>query len=493
MRHWLTWSVAILAGSAIAADWPMGGRSADRNPVSLEKNPPTDWQIETEGKKPRNIKWARRVEGGSYALGGPVVAGGFVWVGATDCHSDPKNENLDNAVLACFRESDGKLLYRYVSPRLGRWQDWPSHGLSGSPLVEGDRLWFCTNRREVICLDLEPLRTGKGDPRVMWKLDMVKEFALDPFDLHIPSHNRHGSPAAYKDFIYVPTGNGINCDPRIEGTPDGVALACLHKDTGKIVWKVNSPGPDHRFGHYASALVVETGGKGQVIHPQGDGWVRSFDAETGKLLWKFDPNPVGVKWIDEREPAEVARNCVMGTPVYAGGRVYFAHGRAPEASGGPGRLFCVDPTKTGDVSAELDDGKGKGKPNPNSALVWSFTKDGPKETDRMHMLLSSIAVHDGFVIAADRHGIVHCFDEKTGKRHWWHSTKATVDGSLLVADGKVYVGVDAGDVHVLELAKVKKVIAKHEFDQPIDAPPVFANGVLYVLTRGYLYAITQKQ
>ena len=40
---------------------------------------------------------------------------------------------------------------------------------------------------------------------------------------------------------------------------------------------------------------------------------------------------------------------------------------------------------------------------------------------------------------------------------------------------------------------MKKVIAKHEFDQPIESSPVFANGAPCALPRGYLYAIAQKR
>ena len=57
-----------------------------------------------------------------------------------------------------------------------------------------------------------------------------------------------------------------------------------------MVWKDASPGKEMMYDHFASPLVVESAGKGQVIHPQADGWVRSFDAATGKLIWKFDTN-----------------------------------------------------------------------------------------------------------------------------------------------------------------------------------------------------------
>lgn len=48
-----------------------------------------------------------------------------------------------------------------------------------------------------------------------------------------------------------------------------------------------------------------------------------------------------------------------------------------------------------------------------------------------------------------------------------------------------------GEVWLFELTKAKKLIAKHEFNNSVYAPPVFANGVLYVLTDSELYAIAK--
>jgi hypothetical protein len=93
-----------------------------------------------------------------------------------------KDQAEDASVLACFRESDGKLLYRYVSPRLphGRVHDWPFSAMACSPLIEGDRMWFTTNRGETVCLDIRPIKHGESQPREVWKVDMMKQFGVKP-------------------------------------------------------------------------------------------------------------------------------------------------------------------------------------------------------------------------------------------------------------------------------------------------------------------------
>ena len=55
--------------------------------------------------------------------------------------------------------------------------------------------------------------------------------------------------------------------------------------------------------------------------PQGDGWLRSFDALTGKLFWKFDIN---FKTSHLELGGRGTRNDILATPVYYDGRVYVA-------------------------------------------------------------------------------------------------------------------------------------------------------------------------
>ena len=54
----------------------------------------------------------------------------------------------------------------------------------------------------------------------------------------------------------------------------------------------------------------------QVVSAQGDGWVRGYEAQTGKKLWEFDTNPKDSVW-------PRTRNEVIATPViYRGPRLH---------------------------------------------------------------------------------------------------------------------------------------------------------------------------
>lgn len=282
-------------------------------------------------------------------------------------------------------------------------------------------------------------------------------------------------PQSYRGLIYVITGNGNTYNNK-PANPAAPALVCLNKDTGRVIWKDSSSGTNILFGEWGSPLVIEINGRGQVIAPQGDGWVRSFDALTGELIWKFDINPKDRKWLQ-------TKGFFSTSPVYFRDRIYVATGNYIEFGELPGRLGCLDPTKTGDISLELDDGPGKGRPNPNSGAVWHL--------DGIRRMMSMIAIQNGLLIAPDFAGFVHCLDADTGKKLWIHDTKGHIVGSPLIVDGKVYVSNEDGDMCVFALSMEKTLLFSHNFAAPIFSSPVFANGVLYLALDGELFAIQQ--
>jgi outer membrane protein assembly factor BamB len=491
-----------LASCGFADDWPMWGRDWSHNAVSPEKGAPVDFAFERKddnGKviPAKNISWS--APAGGRAVGTPVVADGLVWVG-TNHRYDPKKKD-DASVLMCFRESDGKLLYEYISPRLGKdaqgFEDFPHSSMGCAPLIEGNRLWLINNRSEVVCWNIEPLKKGEAEPKLLWSVDLRKQFGVVP---HFPMMMAgfHASVSGYKDWLYIVTANGVDDSHLMVPAPEAPSLVCLEKARGKLVWKDNSPGKNIINCQISTPLVMEVKGKAQVIVGQGDGWLRAFDAPSGRLIWKCDLNPKGSKF----DWGRGQRNSVVATPVACDGFVYIAPGLDVEFAGGYGCLFCIDPSKEGDVSPELETEPGKGKPNPNSAAAWS-TRDMklpklPKGlSDRGDYLfgrtISTCAIHDGLVYAAEVDGYVHCFDAKSGKHYWVHDAKSFFRTSPLCVDGKVYAVTEDGDVLIFACGKEEKLLAKIESDGMVSANPIFANGTLYITTDNKFFAIREKK
>ena len=61
----------------------------------------------------------------------------------------------------------------------------------------------------------------------------------------------------------------------------------------------------------------------------------------------------------------------------------------------------------------------------------------------------------------------------------------------MVADGKVYLGDEDGDVVVMQHGREKKILAETNMDSSVYSTVITANGVMFVMTRNNLYAIQQ--
>jgi outer membrane protein assembly factor BamB len=468
-------------------DWPMLGGNPQRNAVNLvEKNPPTDWKVAKQPKDAKNVKWVAQL--GSRAYGGPVIAGGKVFVGTNN--AKPRNPAVKGpkAIVMCFRESDGQFLWQAV-------HDMPPKnivisalydGLCSSPVVEGDRLYYVTPACEVICASTD---SGKAH----WRLDMMKKLKV------FPCYLANCSPLIVGDLLFVVTGNGVVAEAERQlPSPKAPSFLAINKKDGQVVWKDNSPGEKIIEGQYSSPAAAQVNGKMQVVFPGGDGWLYGFEATKGKLLWKFNCNP---KKAEKESDGHPLRNYIVATPVIADQKVYVGVGVAPDSHVGPGigHLWCVDMTKSGDVSPVNDNFDARAPENKNSALVWHFgglIKPPPKEIGarkiRFGPTINNCVIHEGLVYAVEEAGFIYCLDAATGKLYWQHDFKTDIWGSPCCVDGKVYLGSNDGDVHILAHGKEKKILKQIEVGEAIKTTPVVANGVLYIQTDVKLYAIASK-
>jgi len=463
----LGWAILLagLAALPIASqDWPMWGGTPQRNMASPIKNLPSTWDVQT-GK---NIKW--KAELGTTSYGNPVIADGKVFLGTNN--DNPKNAEItgDKGVLLCLRETDGKFLWQAISDKLSGGYDWPEQGVCSSPAVEGKRLYYVSNRAELVCLDTEGYQDGvndgpfkdetyKGptDADVIWKLDMMKE-------LGVFHHNMaNSSPAIWGDLLFLETSNAQDENHEKIPAPQAPSFIAVDKNTGKVVWQDNSPGDRILHGQWASPSLGDSGGKQQVFFPGGDGWLYGFDARTGEKLWRFDLNPKDAVW-------PKTRNYIIATPVFHDGKIFLSVGQDPENGEGIGHMYCIYPTKRGDIT--------------ETGRLWHY--------DKIRRSLSTAAIADGLVFISDFTGFLHCLDANTGKPYWTFDMLAAIWGSPFAADGKVYLGDEDGDVEVFQVAKELNKISELNMGSSVYSTPVAANGVLYIMNRMELYAIANQ-
>jgi len=445
-----TWLLS--ASDPAGTDWPMWGGTPDRNMVSSMTGIATSWDINTK----KNIKWMSML--GSQTYGNPVVAGGKVFVGTNNEGLRNPKEPGDRGVLMCFRESDGQFLWQHANAKLpaGRVNDWPFQGVCASPLVEGELLYYVNNRCELVCLDVNG--DGKGGAKTIWKLDMMEELGAHPHNM------ANSSVVAWGDMLYLSTSNGQDESHVNIPSPKAPAIIAVNKKTGKVVWEQNHVGNRILHGQWSSPAVGKSGDILQVVMGEGDGWVRGYNATDGTKLWEFDMNPEDSVW-------PKTRNEVISTPVIWDGKVYIANGQDPEHGEGVGHLYCIDPTKRGDIT--------------KTGLVWHY--------DKIRRSISTGAIYQGILYYSDFSGFLHAIDAKTGQAFWVHDMLAAIWGSPMVIGGNVYLGDEDGDLAILKAGKEKKLLGEMNMGSSVYSTPVPANGTLYIANRNQLFAIAEKK
>ncbi len=156
-------------GQNIPADWDIGDGLPNRHVWSPESKPNVEnpaWSLKPRAPaNSRNVKWAAQL--GSQTYGNPVVANGRIFVGTNNSAGYLKRypPQTDLGVLLCFEEETGRFLWQDSNEKLptGRIHDWPDQGVCSTPLVDGNRLWYVSNRGEVVCLDTEGFYDGEDD------------------------------------------------------------------------------------------------------------------------------------------------------------------------------------------------------------------------------------------------------------------------------------------------------------------------------------------
>lgn len=513
-------------------EWSMWGGSPDRNMVNSTTGVTLEFDLEE-----KRVLWKAPL--GSQTYGNPVYANGKVLVGTNNGGGyRPKYPAAeDKGVLLCFDAKDGKFLWQLTRDKMesGRVNDWPLQGICSAPVVVGDRLWVVTNRCEVMCLDLNgfyddendgdtsEVDSEKEDADIIWSLDMYENEALGVF----PHNLATSSPLLYKDTLYLVTSNGVDEAHLEVPSPRAPCFLGLNKDTGEIVFEDNPPEDRILHGQWSSPCFGVVNDVPQIIFPGGDGWIYAYHADSHEMLWKFDLNPKETVW---ELGGLGTRNSIIGTPVFHENSVIIGVGQDPEHGEGVGHLWRIDATKSGDISAELGELGSPGEPNPDSAAIWHYGGVDEEDEPIYRRTMSTVAIHDGLLFAADLSGFVHCIDFETGKRYWVHDLKAAIWGSPLYVDGKVMIGDEDGRLTIFDaskeyalkrqkvdakLAELKKAMRASDDDDAIkkmreeskelmasvapefrESPsssiyttPTIASGVLFISDRATLYAI----
>jgi len=416
--------------------WPTW-RGPDGTGRSPRGNPPTTWS-ETE-----NIKWKVEVPG--EGTSSPIIWQDQIFFQTavltektTPASSGPQPapnprrggrrggmsqapSGIYNFDLVCLDRTTGKLRWQKTvcqeQPHEGHHRD---HGYASySPVTDGKHLWVSFGSRGLYCLDLEG--------HLKWRRDLIEMQTRAGF-------GEGSSPALAGSAVIVV------CDH--EGDS---AVFAFDKETGEPLWRQGRDEPTA----WATPVAVEVDGKIQVI-TSATNFVRSYDAQTGELVWKCSGQTTNA----------------IPTPNIGFGKVFCTSGFRGSA------LLAIELGRKGDLSG-------------SDAIAWQVNEATP-------YVPSALLYDESIYLCSGNNAIISSYQAQTGRPNY---VKQRLDGikgvyasPVGVAD-RVYFAGRNGVTVVVKHSSTFEVLATNTLEDGFDASPAIVGDEMYLKGRESLYCI----
>lgn len=389
-----------------------------------------------KGGPPGDGKGKDGPPGGGKGKGGP---GGFGGRGP-----QPPDKNFKFEVY-CLDRATGKTIWKQealeAKPRIA------THGsntyASETPVTDGERVYAYFGMTGLFCYDL----AGKE----LWKAD------LGAFPMQM-GWGTGSSPVLVGDRVL------IQCD-----NEEKSFLIAYDKTTGKELWRT----PREERSTWGTPYVWKNKERTEVV-TCGARKVRSYDPETGKVLWELGSAPAGGG--GPGGMGGISR--VTASPVAGDDYLYVGLGGAGPMGGG--NLFAIKAGAAGDITPKSGEAASAG-------VAWSRNRAAPG--------MASALVYRGYIyVVEERGGMLSCYDAKTGEPAYSRERMTGARGftsSPWAADGKVYCLDDGGQTFVVQAGPQFKLLGQNPLGEMCWASPAAADGSLLVRTVDHIYCIRQ--
>ena len=410
-------SLPLAAQPAAERFWPQW-RGPHASGVSRTAKPPLEWS------ETKNVRWKVELPGRGAST--PVIWGDRVYVSTAVPIGGTGQRAQHRFVVMALNRKDGSVAWQHTAreeaPHEGTHQDFGTMA-SASAVTDGEHVIASFESRGIYAFDM----TGK----LAWQKDLGDKQMRMEF-------GEGSSPALYKDRLFV-----------VWDHQGESFIVALDKRTGAELWRAKRDEIDS----WATPLVVESGGKAQVI-TGAMRRVRAYDADTGQIVW---------------ETAGLTMNPIP-SPVSADGLVILMSG------------FRGNSLK----AIRFADAKGDITGTPH--VVWTLDRDTP--------YVPSPLLYEGILyFLKSNNGLLSAFDAKSGKPHYQAQrvdAVPSVFASPVGAAGRIYLLGQQGSTAVLKHGPSLEVLATNALDDRFDASPALVDDEMYL--RGYrkLYCVSGR-
>lgn len=381
-------------------DWPWWRGPSSNNLCRDGQTPPMQWS------DTQNILWQVTLPGQGHAT--PCIYGERLFV--------PVGDRAEGAIrMMCLNRDTGEQ----------RWQTEVYQGkmakihkdttyASATPACDGARVFFPFQTHDEIRM---VAMTLEGD--IVWDKALTPYTSIQGFS---------ASPILYRSAVIVPTdGKEHN------------KLTAMHRSTGRILWQVDVPA-EHES--YASATLVHAAGRFQIILV-GPDHIRSFDPDTGRMIWVCDG------------PAM----CYVAVAV-ADERTVYATGGYPKKA-----MLAIRADGTGNVT--------------DTHLSW--------KSDSKASYVPTPLLHAGLIYVVNDNGLYRCYQAETGQVLNEKKLEGGFYSSPVLAGDRIYVFNKTGKGYVIRAGKRLDILAENSLPDGVFATPVICDSRLYLRTLKTLY------
>ncbi|MBI5692923.1 MAG: PQQ-binding-like beta-propeller repeat protein [Verrucomicrobia bacterium] len=416
-----------------ASGW-LNWRGPDQNGVSKSTAKLPD-KLEIGGP---NHRWSVKVRG----AGTPVIADGRVYAFGFYGETTDVEETL-----LCLDVKTGQKLWEH------RFRDYLSDTTYnryaiGAPVVDAE------TGNVYLESTWGHLMAFSRDGKLLWEHSMMEEYGRLTFP-----NGRTGSLAIDGPLVIT---DGITANWGADG-PARNRFYAFDKRTGELAW-FSTPGIEPLDSTFATPVFGNLGNQRVMYAGTGCGNIVCVNVRTGEPVWRFRLSQSGVN-----------ADILLDGP----GKLIGIHGKENVDATHHGRLVALKiPTEYPTGPKPLVLGK--------EAEIW--------RNDEFVAFSSSPLLVNGRVYSTIATGSLLCADAATGKLLW--SEKLAPDqlhASPAYADGKFYVPMHNGSVHILKDAGDKaQILSVNQMDSLCLGAPSFYGDSVFIFTKESLHCFGPK-
>jgi outer membrane protein assembly factor BamB len=426
-------SALIFSATLLAQNWP-SYRGPNAAGVADGQPTATAW----DAAKSANILWKTQIPGLAHAS--PVIWGGklFVITAISDAGKvtfAAKDRGIDLAQddnvkhtwkIYCLDKRSGKVL----------WEQTAHTGVPRAKrhvkATQANATPVTDGRYVVALMGSEGMFAYNVKGKLVWKQDLG---ILNP-GLHGDPTSEWGhasSPVIYRDLVIVQNDSHKSS-----------WIAAYNLKTGKQVWRAERG----EITSWSTPTIYQSKTRAELI-ANGGNYIRGYDPMTGKELWRFDAKQTQVK----QQAPIVAHDLIIVAGGYPTGSPFYA----------------FRPGASGDISAKAD------------ALAYRVDKGSPYTPTPL--------VYGDYLYMMVDNGVLGVYEAKTGALAYQKRLPSSFSASPVAADGKIYLPSEDGDVYVVKAGKDYELLATNPMGEPLMATPAISDGVLFVRSQNYVYAV----